>query len=95
MEALLESSSGSAVADWPVEKVMDWLSDAGLGHLSKNFEEHRIAGDVLFELTSGDLDEIGIQAFGDKKRLLKAVTQLRAPAAQAPCPPPPSWQAMY
>jgi hypothetical protein len=94
MEALVDASSAASVADWPVEKVMDWLSAAGLGHLSKNFEDHRITGDILFELTSSDLDEIGIHALGDKKRLLRAVAQLRAPAAQAPCPPPPSWQAM-
>jgi hypothetical protein len=95
VEALLEASTTSSVADWPVEKVMDWLSAAGLGHISKNFEEHRITGDVLLELTSGDLEEIGVRALGDKKRLLRAVVQLRGPAAQASCPPPPpTWQAV-
>jgi len=93
VEALLETSTVSSVADWPVEKVMDWLSAAGLGHIAKNFEEHRITGDVLLELTSGDLEEIGIRALGDKKRLLRAVVQLRDPASSPP-PPPPSWQAV-
>jgi len=91
VEAFLEASTVSSVADWPIEKVMDWLGAAGLGHLSQNFEEHRITGDVLLELTSGDLEEIGVRALGDKKRLLRAVVQLRDSAS---CPPPPSWQAV-
>jgi hypothetical protein len=95
VEALLEASADNSVADWPVEKVMDWLSATGLGHVSKNFEEHRITGDVLLELTSSDLEEIGVHALGDKKRLLRAVTQLMVPGAQASCPPPPSWQAVF
>jgi len=92
---LLEASTDSSVADWPIEKVMNWLSATGFGHISNNFEEHRITGDILLELTSSDLEEIGIHALGDKKRLLRAVAQLRVPGAQASCPPPPSWQAVF
>jgi len=93
---LLEASTDSSVADWPIEKVMNWLSATGFGHISNNFEEHRITGDILLELTSSDLEEIGIHALGDKKRLLRAVAQLRVPGAQISCPPPPpSWQAVF
>jgi len=91
------------VESWPVQKVMDWLNASGLGHLSNNFEEHRITGDVLFELSSSDLEDIGIHAFGDKKRLLRGIGQLRcqkqlplpaqAMEQQFLCPPPPSWEA--
>lgn len=97
-----------AVGEWPVDRVTNWLTSEGLGHLSNSFEEHRITGDVLLELESGDLDEIGIRAFGDKKRLLKAVAQLRAQLlgsletragtcqlglCPAPPTPAPCWQA--
>jgi len=86
------------VEGWPVEKVVTWLNSTGLGHLAKNFEEHRITGDVLLELVSSDLEEIGVRALGDKKRLLRAVAQLQTPDVQASCPPPPTtpapcWQA--
>jgi len=87
----------NSMRDWPVDKVMDWLTSAGLGHLSKSFEQHRISGDVLLELTSGDLQEIGIHAFGDKKRLLRALARAKAPVVPGSYPPPPSpppcWQA--
>lgn len=93
------------VESWSVEKVMVWLNASGLGHLSKSFEEHRITGDILLELSSNDLEEIGVHAFGDKKRLLRGVGQLKEKQPQLvlpaqaveqlfPCPPaPPTWEA--
>jgi hypothetical protein len=38
------------------------------------------AGDVLFELTRDDLTEMNITSIGDKKRVLKAIEQLRIDA---------------
>jgi hypothetical protein len=79
------------VAAWPVERVLEWLTQVGLGHLCQNFEQHRITGDVLIELSPSDLDEIGLLAVGDKKRFLRASCELRGqpmPVSQA-CPPPP------
>jgi len=91
-----------AVESWPLERVVDWLSASGLGHLSRSFEEHRITGDILLELSPSDLEEIGIRALGDKKRLLRAAAQLRGPvlptfpaAEQFLCPPPPCWEASF
>merc|ERR1711904_74040 len=74
---------------WSVERVVEWLTLSGLGHLSQKFEERRITGDVLVELSSSDLDEIGINAVGDKKRFLRAICEVRAP--QQPVPPPPPY----
>jgi len=93
-----DSKQAGCVEGWPVEKVVTWLNSTGLGHLAKSFEEHRITGDVLLELVPSDLEEIGVRALGDKKRLLRAVAQLQTPDVQASCPPPPptpapSWQA--
>jgi len=102
---LPQQSQQPGVESWPVEAVVRWLSASGLGHLSKNFEEHRITGDVLLSLNPADVEEIGVHAFGDKKRLLKGISQLQPHAqeclmqpAQVPQqllypPPPPSWEA--
>eukprot|EP00746_Dinoflagellata_sp_MGD_P001150 gnl/MRDRNA2_/MRDRNA2_102135_c0_seq1.p1 gnl/MRDRNA2_/MRDRNA2_102135_c0~~gnl/MRDRNA2_/MRDRNA2_102135_c0_seq1.p1 ORF type:complete len:327 (+),score=78.01 gnl/MRDRNA2_/MRDRNA2_102135_c0_seq1:92-1072(+) len=84
-----DAEAASSAKHWPVDKVMDWLTSTGFGHISKNFEEHRITGDVLLDLDSCDLDEVGVRALGDKKRLLRAIAQLRTPVVQSPCPPPP------
>jgi len=77
------------VGCWSVEKVVEWLTLSGLCHLSQKFEEHRITGDILLELSSHDLDEIGVHAVGDKKRFLRATSELRTPPLQAVPPPPP------
>jgi len=80
-----------SVESWSVESVVDWLTYSGLGHLSRSFEEHRITGDILLELSPSDLEEIGIHAVGDKKRFLRATSQLQGPplpTLQAPPPPP-------
>jgi len=78
-----------SVECWSIEKVVEWLTLSGLGHLAQNFEEHRITGDILLDLTSNDLNEIGVHAFGDKKRFLRAACELRTPPLQAVPPPPP------
>jgi len=108
MPPVLGLPTTSDVESWSTERVMDWLGACGLGHLSENFKEHRISGDVLLTLDSSDLEEIGIRAFGDKKRLLKGIGQLqsqaqvvhpgqgadqRFPCPPPPPPPPPSWEA--
>jgi hypothetical protein len=76
------------VESWSADRLVEWLTLSGLGHLSRNFEEHRITGDILLELTSKDLDEIGVHAVGDKKRFLRATSELRSAQLQ-PAPPPP------
>jgi hypothetical protein len=85
-----------SVECWSVERVVEWLSASGLGHLSQRFQEHRITGDILLELSQSDLEEIGIHALGDKKRFLRAASYLRGPPQPAfqtstPPPPPPTY----
>merc|ERR1719335_2110182 len=70
---------------WSIYDVSGWLGAAGLSHLVSPFQMHRITGDVLLDLSIDDLAEIGVHALGDKKRLLRAVAQLRTNQG---CPPP-------
>merc|ERR1712232_1550630 len=86
-----------AVELWPQERVAEWLSLSGLGHLLPYFAEHRITGDILLELDSSDLDQMRVRAVGDKKRFLRAASELRGPpqptlqASPPPPPPPPPY----
>lgn len=73
-------------ASWTSEMVANWLSTNGLGHLVSVFMAHRITGDVLLDLTSDDLVEIGVQALGDRKRFLRAAAQFRSPSTVVPPP---------
>jgi len=50
----------------------DWLQRQGLSHLEAVLSEAGLDLDVLGDLTSAELAEIGL-SLGDRKRLLKAV----------------------
>lgn len=78
------------VNSWSIDRVSSWLGFAGLGHLAGAFQAHRITGDVLLDLSLDDFAEIGVHALGDKKRLLRAVAQLRTPQVCPPLVAPPS-----
>ena len=69
--------------------VGDWLRSLGLGQHEALFRENEIDAEVLPELTDGDLEKIGVP-LGHRKRLLKAIANLRAAEAPAkPTIPPP------
>jgi class 3 adenylate cyclase/tetratricopeptide (TPR) repeat protein len=67
-----------------------WLTGAGFGHLAEAFARHRIDAETLLQLDAGDLKELGIEALGDRKRLLAAIAALRESAVVAPATPPPA-----
>jgi len=82
-----------SIESWSIEKVGEWLLSAGLGQCADVFQTHRITGDVLLDLSADELAEIGIQAIGDRKRILRAVLLLSAAQAspQVCLPPAPQW----
>src|SRR5271170_532881 len=55
--------------------VGDWLRSLGLGQYETLFRQNDIDGEVLSELTEGDLEKFGV-SFGHRKRLLKAIASL-------------------
>jgi SAM domain (Sterile alpha motif) len=60
--------------------IAQWLASIGLERYTQRFVENAIDGDVLAELTEGDLEKLGIRV-GDRKRLIKAI---RARLAYSP-----------
>src|SRR5271155_4928763 len=70
--------------------VGDWLRSLRLGQHEALFRENEIDAEVLPELTEADLEKIGVP-LGHRKRLLKAIANLRAAEAPAkPTMPPPT-----
>jgi class 3 adenylate cyclase/tetratricopeptide (TPR) repeat protein len=55
-----------------------WLKDLGLEQYAQAFADNGVGFDLLPELTPEDLKELGIARLGDRKRLLKAITELSA-----------------
>jgi class 3 adenylate cyclase len=63
----------------PVERAMDvgvWLGGLGLGQYAERFRDNKIDADVLSQLTSNDLGDIGVTAVGDRRRLFAAIAAL-------------------
>src|SRR5215472_4192847 len=67
--------------------IADWLRRLGLEKYVPAFDENAINWDVLSELTTDDLKEMGVAPVGDRRRLLAAIAALgegALPAAPAP-----------
>jgi class 3 adenylate cyclase len=62
--------------------VAAWLQDLGLARYEAAFRESDIDVDVLPDLTEADLEKLGI-SLGHRKKLLRAIAELRAPSDRA------------
>jgi class 3 adenylate cyclase len=69
-----------------------WLRDLGLGDYAETFKDNGVELDLLPELDNEDLKDLGVSRLADRKKLLKAIAELRpevieeriAPAAPTP-----------
>src|SRR5258708_1308846 len=59
-----------------------WLKEIGFGKYETIFVENAIDSDVLFDLTEGDLEKLGIP-LGDRKRLMRAIRVFADPPGGA------------
>jgi class 3 adenylate cyclase len=53
-----------------------WLAELGLAKYAEVFSSNAIDLDVVRELTDADLKDLGVEAMGDRKRLLRAIASL-------------------
>ncbi|HZZ24432.1 MAG TPA: AAA family ATPase [Roseiarcus sp.] len=76
--------------------VRGWLRGLGLGQYEQKFWDNKIDADVLPHLTADDLEDIGVIAVGDRRRLLAAIAALAdaKSSAEVPSRPPESASAM-
>jgi class 3 adenylate cyclase len=58
-----------------------WLRNLGLGQYEQAFRDNAIGLDVLLQLTTEDLKEIGVVPVGHRRKLLDAIAALRASAS--------------
>lgn len=61
---------------WTVKDVCKVLKAVGLGEYMELFVEHRVQGDVLFNLTEENLKEMGIEKVGDRLLIADIVQTL-------------------
>jgi class 3 adenylate cyclase len=64
--------------------VASWLRNLGLERYEAAFRENDVSADLLCQLTSDDLKELGVAAVGHRRRLLAAIAALRGDAVEPP-----------
>lgn len=70
----------TSAAAWSVEQVGRWLGVLGLERYAAQFAAHEVSGAVLLDVTSEDLDFVGVPVLAHRKLLLRGVQQLREAA---------------
>ncbi|PRP78102.1 hypothetical protein PROFUN_11614 [Planoprotostelium fungivorum] len=74
---LRESPPLLDVETWTPEQVTEWVRERNYGdNHAQLFLVNRINGEILVQLQLGDLEEIGVEALGDRIRIRQGVTQL-------------------
>jgi len=66
-----------------MQQIEDWLKKLGMAEHAQRFAENRIDLSVLRDLSDQDLKDLGVAALGDRRRMLRAISELSAAA-----PPP-------
>ena len=59
------------------KSIVEWLRHWGLGKLIQTFQAHEIDFEIAIDLTEAELNEMGVQEKGRRKRTLEALENLR------------------
>src|SRR6516225_5434891 len=75
-----------------MQEIADWLERLGMSEYAQRFAENRIDFEILPDLTDQDLEKLGV-VLGDRRKMLRAITNLgktvdAAPSAPSPPAPP-------
>jgi class 3 adenylate cyclase/predicted ATPase len=60
-----------------VQQIADWLEEVSLEQYVQCFAENDIDFSILCDLTDQDLEKIGVQSLGHRRKLLRAIAELQ------------------
>src|ERR1700751_2861043 len=69
-----------------MQQIADWLQELGLGRYAQRFAENDISFSILPDLTDQDLKELGVASLGHRRKLLRAIIELKGSETVAPKP---------
>jgi class 3 adenylate cyclase len=72
-----------------MQQIADWLKRLGVEQYAHCFDENDVDFSILCDLNDQDLEKIGVVSLGHRRKLMRAITDLRnieknAPAAASP-----------
>jgi class 3 adenylate cyclase/predicted ATPase len=76
-----------------MKQIADWLEKLGLGQYAQRFADNDIDFEILNDLTDQDLEKIGVTSLGHRRKLLRAIVNLKGveqitPAVAVAAAPP-------
>src|SRR5499433_1677065 len=60
-----------------MQQIADWLERLGLGQYAQRFAENDIDFEILSDLTDQDLEKVGVTSLGHRRKLLRAIANLK------------------
>ncbi len=60
-----------------MKQIADWLEKLGLGQYAQRFADNDIDFDILSDLTDQDLEKVGVTSLGHRRKLLRAIANLK------------------
>jgi class 3 adenylate cyclase/predicted ATPase len=60
-----------------MQQIAEWLERLGLGQYAQRFAENDVDFEVLSDLTDQDLEKIGVASVGHRRKLLRAIANLK------------------
>jgi class 3 adenylate cyclase/tetratricopeptide (TPR) repeat protein len=69
-----------------MQQIADWLKQLGMHEYTQGFAENHIDFAVLSDLTDQDLEKIGVKSLGHRRKLLRAIADLKGASATAAAP---------
>ena len=70
-----------------MKTIADWLSQVGMHEYTQRFAENSIDFDILTDLSDQDLEKIGVTSLGHRRKLLRAIANLKAAEKVTSVPP--------
>jgi class 3 adenylate cyclase len=60
-----------------MEQIADWLKQLGMDQYIQRFAENDIDCTILGDLTDQDLEKIGVRSLGHRRKLMRAIAELK------------------
>jgi SAM domain (Sterile alpha motif) len=67
-----------------MQQIADWLKQLGMHEYIQRFAENDIDFAILSDLTDQDLEKIGVASLGHRRKLLRAIANLKGVEKSAP-----------
>ncbi len=60
-----------------MQEIADWLATLGMSEYAQRFAENDIDFTILGDLTDQDLEKVGVASLGHRRKLLRAIADLK------------------